>query len=126
MRLEKLSMRGSIFSCLGLGVGLLGPMAIEAQAPDKVPIKVLNDNTDDVFVSLYDLNTLPRTKLLSHQRINGFASIPIAVSADSSGNAHVYWTARSADPNFRKCGRKDKPGLSSDASVHVYAKSDCP
>ncbi len=92
---------------------------------DKVSITVTNDNTDDVFVSLYDANTRPRSKLLSHQRINGFASIPISVSADASGNGHVYWTAVTADPSMRKCGRRDKPGLTNDASVHVYAKADC-
>jgi hypothetical protein len=43
-----------------------------------------------------------------------------------SAPAHVYWTAVSADPSQRKCGRKDKPGLTTDASVHVYAKSECP
>lgn len=96
------------------------------EADDKVAIQVTNDNTNDVIVSLYDLNTTPRTKLLSHQRINGFASIPISVSAGSDGSGHVYWTAVSADPATRRCGRKDKPGLAVDASVHVYAKAECP
>jgi hypothetical protein len=97
-----------------------------AYADDKVAIKVTNDNNDDVIVSLFDMNTTPRTKLLSHQRINGFASIPISVTADANGTAHVYWKARSSGSDSPKCGAKDKPGLSADASVHVYAKSDCP
>jgi hypothetical protein len=96
-----------------------------AFADDKVPITVTNDNNDDVIVSLFDMNTTPRTKLLSHQRINGFASVPIAVTADANGNGHVYWKARSSGSDTPKCGAKDKPGLSTDASVHVYAKSAC-
>jgi hypothetical protein len=104
----------------------LSVCAISASADDLVAIKVTNDNTENIYVSLYDMNTTPPSRLLAHEQINGFASIPISVSADASGNAHVYWTAVTADPTMRKCGRKDKPGLPSDASVHVYAKSDCP
>ncbi len=106
--------------------GVLTFAGAGAYADDKVAITVTNDNNDDVIVSLFDMNTTPRTKLLSHQRINGFASIPIAVTADANGNGHVYWKARSAGgSDTPKCGAKDKPGLSTDASVHVYAKSDC-
>jgi hypothetical protein len=115
------------FGAVGLAAGAFlyfhGPLA---RADDKVAIQVTNDNTDDVIVSLYDMNTTPRSKLLSHQRINGFASIPIAVTAGADGNGHVYWTAVSAKSGARQCGRKDKPGLAADASVHVYAKADCP
>jgi hypothetical protein len=116
------SMCAAALTAIGLG-SLYGPCAL---ADDSVPITVTNDNTDDVIISLYDINTTPRSKLLSHQRINGFASIPLSVTAGADGTGHVYWTAVTADPGTRKCGRKDKPGLQSDASVHVYAKSDCP
>jgi len=100
--------------------------SVAAMAADTVPIRVTNDGTDAIIVSLYDMNTNPRGKLLSHQTINGFASIPIAVSPDADGNGHVYWRAVTADRDMRQCGRKDKPGLAKDATVHVYAKSDCP
>lgn len=109
-----------------LFLATLAVCAVTASADDLIPIKVTNDNTENIYVSLYDMNTTPPSRLLAHELINGFASVPISVSADSSGNAHVYWTAVTADPTMRKCGRKDKPRLSSDASVHVYAKSDCP
>jgi hypothetical protein len=107
-------------------LGLLCLVGASAMAGDKVAITIINDGTDDVIVTLHDMNTKPHSKLLSHQRISGFASIPISVSADAAGNAHVFWTAVTADPALRKCGRKDKSGLQNDASVHVYAKSDCP
>jgi hypothetical protein len=109
-----------------LAPALLCLGGVSAMADDTVPIKVTNNGTDDVIVSLYDMNTNPRSKLLSHQRISGFASIPISVSPGADGTAHVFWTAVTADPSMRKCGRKDKSGLANDASVHVYAKSACP
>jgi hypothetical protein len=92
---------------------------------DRVPITIVNDNTDDVIVTLRDMNTNPRSRLLSHQRLNGFASIPISVSPDADGNGHVYWSAVTADPALHRCGHRDRPGLANDASVHVYAKSEC-
>ena len=107
-------------------LGILCLSAFSAMADDDLPITVTNNDADSVYVSLYDMNTQPRSKLLSHQKINGFASIPLRVSADASGYGHVYWTAVAAGSFQHKCGRKDRPGLSNDASVHVYARSDCP
>ena len=107
-------------------LGLLCLSAFGALADDSLPITVTNNDADSVFVSLYDMNTRPRSTLLSHEKISGFASIPIRVSADASGYGHVYWTAVAADSMRHKCSRKDRPGLNSDASVHVYARSDCP
>jgi len=109
-----------------VAVALLAGAAGSAPAADMVSIQLVNDHTDDVLVSLYDMNTHPRSKLLSHQKISGFASVPIAVSADANGAGHVYWKATTADPELRKCDRRDKPGLAESAKVHVYAKSECP
>ncbi len=96
------------------------------RAADKVGITLINDGTDDIYVTLYDMNTHPRSKLLAHQLISGFASVPISVTADSQGNGHVYWTAATAGADVRQCGNKDKASLRSEASVHVYARSNCP
>lgn len=97
-----------------------------AMADDRVPITITNNGTDDIIVTVRDMNTSPPTKILSQQRINGFASVPVAVIADAAGNGHVSWRAYTTDPSMRKCGRKNKAGLASGASVHVYAKSQCP
>jgi hypothetical protein len=97
-----------------------------ATAGDRVAIKIINDNTADVIVTVRDLNAVPPSKVVSHQRINGFASIPVAVTAAADGTGHVVWHAVTADPQFHKCGRKDRPGLRSQTAVHVYAKADCP
>ena len=96
------------------------------RADDKVSITLTNDNTDAVYITVYDMNTSPPSKLLSHEKVEGFASIPLAIAADASGNGHVRWSAVAADPQAHKCGRRDKPGLSGDASVHVFANSNCP
>jgi hypothetical protein len=96
-----------------------------AMASDKVAITITNNDTDDVKVNVYDMNTTPRSKLLSRQNISGFAAIPLSVTADANGSGHVRWTAVTTDPQLHKCGRKDRPGLADGASVHVYAKSVC-
>jgi hypothetical protein len=96
-----------------------------AQADEMLPITIVNNNTNDVIVTVRDLNTLAHTKVLVSQRINGFASIPVSVTAGADGTGHVRWTAATAgdDP---KCGAKDRRGLGNNDSVHVYAKSACP
>jgi hypothetical protein len=107
---------------LGLLVLSLGAMA---QADDMLAISITNDNTNDVLVTVRDLNTLAHTKVLVGQRINGFASIPVSITAGADGTGHLSWVAWTGgdDP---KCGRKVRPGVANNASVHVYAKAACP
>jgi hypothetical protein len=90
-----------------------------------VPITILNDNPDTILVTVYDMNSKPRMALLQGREINGFASISVTVTAGRHGHGHLSWTARSADSFVGKCGAKDRPRLTSDTVVHVYAKSDC-
>jgi hypothetical protein len=106
-----------------LGLVLLSAFGA-AQADEMLPITIVNNNTNDVIVTVRDLNTLAHTKVLVRQRINGFASVPVSITAGADGTGHVRWTAYSAgdDP---QCGAKERPGLGSNASVHVYAKSAC-
>jgi hypothetical protein len=99
---------------------------ITVHAGDMVAITITNDNTDDVLVTVYDMNTQPPGKLLDGQLINGFASVPISVAAGAGGTGHVSWTATNTDPDNVQCGHKDKPGLTNNASVHVFAHSQCP
>jgi hypothetical protein len=106
-----------------LGLVLLSAFGA-AHADEMLPITIVNDNTNDVIVTVRDLNTLAHTKVLVGQRINGFASIPVSIMAGADGTGHVRWTATSAGDD-RKCGAKERPGLGPNASVHVYAKSAC-
>lgn len=104
----------------------MGWMSMAAHAADAMPITIINNGTDDILVTVYDMNTHPHGKLLDGQRINGFSSVPISVAAGAAGTGHVYWRATTADPNRRRCGRQDKAGLSNGDSVHVFAHSRCP
>jgi hypothetical protein len=105
-------------TCLSMG-------SLPARADDTVSITITNDNTDDILVTVYDMNTRPHTKVLDGQRINGFASVPVSVTAGAGGTGHVYWRATNLDPGMPQCGRRDKAGLSNGASVHVSAHSQC-
>lgn len=105
--------------------GVCGCGAV-AFAQDKLSITITNDDTDEVIVTVRDLNTSPPSTLLSRSRIGGFASMPIFVVADASGHGHVAWTAVTTDPARRRCGRKERRRLANFAAVHVYARSDCP
>jgi len=96
-----------------------------SMAGGMVAITITNDNTNDILVTLYDMNTHPHSKLLDGQRINGFASVPISVAAGPGGTGHVSWRATTADADDPRCGHKDKPGLVDQASVHVHAHSTC-
>lgn len=97
-----------------------------AHAGDVVAITITNDDTDDILVTVYDMNTDPPDKLLDGKLINGFASMPISVAAGAGGTGHVSWMATNTDPDNVRCGRRDKPGLITNASVHVFARSTCP
>jgi hypothetical protein len=96
-----------------------------AVADDTVKIKIYNDDADAIVVTVYDMNAQPRGALLATQRINGFAWIPVSVTAGAVGNGHVQWTARTAGPNSYRCGHEDRRGLSNDDSVRVFADSTC-
>jgi hypothetical protein len=110
------------FASLGL-TSLLS--AASASAGDTVPLKILNDSADAIEVTVYDMNVKPPGAAIVNQRINGFAWIPIEVAANTSGNAHVRWVARTADADFRRCGHEDKRGLEDEATVQVFANSRC-
>jgi hypothetical protein len=92
---------------------------------DPVNLNVTNDGIEDIFVTVSDMSTTPYLKVVDHQRMNGFTTIPLAVSADSTGRAHVSWTAISVDSRDRQCGHGEKTGLDNDGTVNVHVDSDC-
>jgi hypothetical protein len=92
---------------------------------DTLTIKVLNDSADAIVATVYDLNAQPPGAAIVNQRIEGFAWIPALVTAGAAGNAHVRWTARTADASFRRCGHRERRGLANDATMHVSANSSC-
>jgi hypothetical protein len=90
-----------------------------------VTIHVLNDTTDNLEVTLYDRNLRRHQMILSGQIIYGNASIGTTVSADASGQGHVYWRAMTTDRDMRRCGHHEKAGINSGDTIHVWADGSC-
>jgi len=109
---------GLILSCLPLL--LAGPVL----ADDGIDVKITNDGTEDIVVTVYDMSTSPKKVVLINARINGFTSVPISVIADANGRASVSWTATSVDHTSPKCGQAAAV-VENAASVSVHADSAC-
>lgn len=92
---------------------------------DGINLSVTNDGITDIYVTVYDISAKPKVMVLSHQRINGFTSVPISVGADGDGLANVSWTAVGVDTSDPHCGHGARKGLSADANVNVHADSAC-
>ena len=90
-----------------------------------VQVKITNDGTQDIVVTVYDMNANPRAILLQNARINGFTSVPISAIADATGRANLAWTATSVDATSATCGHADTLGLANDSAVNVHADSSC-
>jgi hypothetical protein len=103
----------------------LSTMSAAAVADNQVTIRIYNDDADDIVLSVYDLNAQPPAAVVADQRINGFAWIPVSVTAGAVGKGHVKWVARTVDPDFRRCGHREMRGVASDALVSVSANSSC-
>jgi hypothetical protein len=119
----KMRITGKAGLILGLSLALLesGP----AGAGDLVTVRLYNDGSDDLVVTVYDLNAAPQGSAHGTQRINGFAWVALSVTRDADGGGHIGWTARSADEFFLRCGRQDIGGLGEDDTVRVFADSSC-
>lgn len=90
-----------------------------------IQVNITNDGTQDIVVTVYDMNAKPRAVLLQNARINGFTSVPVSAIADATGRANLSWTATSADSTSTKCGHDNTPGLRNDSAIHVHADSSC-
>ena len=101
-------MRGTIKAALILALPLF--IVRTALGGEGVQVKITNDGTRDVVVTVYDMNAQPQKILLQNTRINGFTSVPISAIADATGRANLAWTATSTDATSMKCGRDDTPG----------------
>jgi hypothetical protein len=108
-----------------LGATTLMLFGAIAFAGDGVNLSITNDSVNNVFVTVRDMNTNPSVIVLEHQLINGFATIPLSVSADATGRANISWTAIRADAQDRRCGHAARKGLDNEANVNVHADSDC-
>src|ERR1700727_2541489 len=116
-------MRGYIKAALILALPLL--MIGTALGGEGLQVKITNDGTQDIVVTVYDMNANPRAILLQNARINGFTSVPVSAIADATGHANLSWTATSTDETSAKCGRDDSSGLRNDSAVNARADSNC-
>src|SRR5258708_11043544 len=93
-----------------------------ARGGEGVEVKITNDGTEDVIVTVYDMSTHPERVVLANMRINGFTSVPVSLVADASGKANLSWTATSTDAVFPKCGHAST-AVGNAGLVRVHADS---
>jgi len=116
-------MRRNVKVVVILGLPFL--MAGAAFGGEGVQVKITNDGTQDIVVTVYDMNASPQRILLQNARINGFTSVPISAIADATGHANLSWTATSTDSTSKLCGHADSLGISDASAVSVQAQSSC-
>lgn len=114
----RVSVTSALIACATL---LLAGVALGGEG---VQVRITNDGTQDVVVTVYDLNASPGRPVLENARINGFTSVPINVVGDATGRAKLAWTATSHDGVTRKCGHDDA-SVTDDGAVSVHADSSC-
>jgi hypothetical protein len=95
----------------------------QAFGDEGISLHITNDGTSDIYVTVNDANS--HTPIIEHQRLNGFATLPITASADEKGRANIAWTTISVDNSDRHCGRGTRESLENDATVNVHADSSC-
>jgi hypothetical protein len=110
---------------IGATLGVAGTVADVALGSDGLTVKVTNDTSSNVVVTVIDMNVNPEQVLISNETIYGFASVTIHISPDASGYGHVRWTATSGGADSRACGHKEASQLSADSIVHVSANNSC-
>jgi hypothetical protein len=115
-------MRGNIKAALVLAAL---PLVGAAFGGEGVQVRITNDGTQDVVVTVYDMNAQPQRILLQNARINGFTSVPVSAIGDAAGRANLSWTATSTDATSPKCGHDSTTGVGNDAAVNVHADSSC-
>jgi hypothetical protein len=117
----------SVVATLAIGatLGMACILAGVALGSDGIAVKVTNDTSSNVIVTVIDMNENPEQALISNQTIYGFASLSIRVSPDASGYGHIRWTATSGDAGSRTCGHKESDRLGADSIVHVSANNSC-
>ncbi len=96
-----------------------------ALGSDGLSVKVTNDTSTSVVVTVIDMNANPEQAVIANETIYGFASLSIRVSPDASGYGHIRWTATSGSAGSRICGHKERERLSAESVVHVFANGSC-
>jgi hypothetical protein len=90
-----------------------------------VQVKITNDGTKDIVVTVYDMSSRTPRVVLENERINGFTSVPINALSDATGRAVLSWRATSTDRSSPECGQADGVQISDSSSLNVHADSSC-
>ena len=67
------------------------------KGPFMIGITLENDDQEDVFVSVTDLNLAGSPVILKKQRLDSGDSLPISVQEDGRGSGRIIWEAQRAD-----------------------------
>ena len=100
-------------------------MSFRSAGADGLSVQITNNGTEAVVVTVYDMNTRSHEPVLAHQRLYGFSSVLVPLTADETGTGHVLWTATSRENGTARCGHANTAGLAPDDSVDVYADAVC-
>jgi hypothetical protein len=92
---------------------------------DTITVRVQNADTQDLFVTAYDMNTQNHDPVLSGVRINEGNYNDVSVTADGDGHGHITWVATRASQSNPGCGQGDSNGLSNLDRVDVVATGPC-
>jgi hypothetical protein len=90
-----------------------------------VQVKVTNDGTQDILVTVYDMSARTPRVVLENERINGFTSVPINALSGASGRAVLSWKATSMDRTSPACGHEEGVQISDASALNVRADSSC-
>jgi hypothetical protein len=90
-----------------------------------VQVKITNDGTQDIVVTVYDMSSRTPRVVLDNERINGFTSVPINALSDAAGRAILSWKATSTDRTSPACGHDEGIEVSDSSSLNVHADSSC-
>ena len=104
-----------------LGLILGGATAADA---DMIQVSITNDDIEDVFVTVTDLNTQTPTPVLTGERLNSHASKVVSITADGNGRGHLSWAATRV-PGTTGCGSGESKDLNAGDTVSVTARGDC-
>ncbi|HEY0747563.1 MAG TPA: hypothetical protein VGD63_12740 [Steroidobacteraceae bacterium] len=123
--MSKIRTRITGIAAIILGISLTLLASGSASAGDTVQLRLYNDGSDSLVVTVWDVNARFPGPAVVTERIDGFAWIPVMVNAGVDGNGHIVWTARSGEDAFLRCGRRDLGSLGEDNSVRVFTDSNC-
>jgi hypothetical protein len=110
---------------LVIGAPSLLLLGANASGGGDIDLDINNDGIEDLFVTVYDMNSTSHTTILEHERVNGFATVPILASADAKGRANVSWNAIGIDVPNNECGHGSSRRLDNHAVLNVHVSSSC-